>query len=486
MIGGNYNNGRGLAQSIDWMLIAFYLVFVIIGWMNIYASVYDPEVSALSFSLRSGKQFVWILTAFGLAALILFVIPPRLYEAAAPPMYAVILLLLIVVRFVGGDIKGSYSWFSMGPVSFQPAELSKTTTALMLALYMSKYGYKISQKKDFLTTMAILGLPMLAILMENETGSMLVYVGFIFMLYREGLSGWFVFLLCMVIVTFIMTLTASPYAAIITLAVVITFCNELFSDNIKRWLSIYLPIFIVLIAYPYIYNVFTEIYPSSVFVHFKPVIVLIPFIITLVLTYVIKGFRQMNNFKLLSIAAFVAGIIMTFSVQFFFNNVLHDYQRKRIEVVLGMTEDPNGVGYNVRQSMIAIGSGGLIGKGYLHGTQTTFGFVPEQSTDFIFCTIGEEWGFLGSAAVIILYVLLIIRIIRDSEESRSSFTRIYGYCVASTFFMHLIINIGMTLGLMPVIGIPLPMISYGGSSLWSFTIMLFIFIALYSNERRYF
>lgn len=486
MIGGNYNNGRGFASSVDWRLVIYYLIIVLIGWMNIYASVYNPEVNALSFSLRSGKQFVWILTAFGLAGLILFVIPPRFYEVMAPPAYAVILLLLIVVRFVGGDVKGSYSWFVMGPVSFQPAEISKTTTALMMALFMSKYGYKISERKDFLTTMAILGLPMLAILFENETGSMLVYVGFIFMLYREGLSGWFVFILMMAIVVFITTLTVSPYAAIMILAIVITFCNELFTDNIKRWLSIFLPIFIVLVAYPYIYDMLAEIYPSSFIVHLKPIIVLTPFAIALTVAYLVKGFRQLNYFKLLSTAAFVAGIIMTISVQFFFNHVLHDYQRKRIEVVLGITEDPNGVGYNVRQSMIAIGSGGLIGKGYLHGTQTTFGFVPEQSTDFIFCTIGEEWGFLGCTAVILLYVFLIIRIIRDAEESRSSFTRIYGYCVASTFFMHLIINIGMTLGLMPVIGIPLPMISYGGSSLWSFTIMLFIFIALYSNERRYF
>ena len=221
------------------------------------------------------------------------------------------------------------------------------------------------------------------------------------------------------------------------------------------------------------------VFSLSVYILLAVVAALIPFA-------VYSAFRQRNRFTYLALLAMVGGFMLVYSADFIFTDVLQDHQRKRIEVLLGMKEDPSGVGYNVNQSMIAIGSGGLTGKGYLNGTQTTYGFVPEQSTDFIFCTIGEEWGFLGSLIVILLYVFLIWRIISDAERSREAFTRIYGYCVACCIFMHLFINIGMTIGLMPVIGIPLPFISYGGSSLWGFTAMLFIFIALDRNEKKYF
>lgn len=482
----NYKRGRGFAQTVDWWLIICYLILVIIGWLNIYASVYDPEVSAFSFATRSGKQLVWIFSALGLAAIILFVIPPKVYEPASLPLYAITVLLLIAVIFLGTAHKGSRSWFEFGPISFQPAEISKIATSLMLAAYMGRYGFKLSNRRNLLTTLGILGLPMLAILCENETGSILVYIGFLFMLYREGMSGWVVFFLVFIIALFITTLIASPYVAILVAGAVISLCVEMRADRLKLWLCIYLPAIVLLIAYVIVYNAVVAAHPESAMVHFKPILVEIPFMVALTVTYLIRGFRELNWFRLTSVAAFVLGIAMTFSVQFIFNNVLQEHQRKRIEVLLGMKEDPNGVGYNVRQSMIAIGSGGFFGKGYLHGTQTSFGFVPEQSTDFIFCTIGEEWGFFGSAAVILLYVFLIWRIMRAAESCRESFTRIYGYCVASCIFMHLVINIGMTIGLMPVIGIPLPLLSYGGSSLWSFTVMLFIFIAMQRNERRYF
>lgn len=482
----NYKRGRGFAQTVDWWLVAGYLLLVLIGWLNIFASVYDPEVPALSFASRSGKQFVWILGGIGLAALILFVIPPRIYEPAALPTYAVTVLLLIAVIFLGTAHKGSRSWFEFGPISFQPAEISKIATSLMLAAYMGRYGFKLSNRRNLLTTLGILGLPMLAILCENETGSILVYIGFLFMLYREGMSGWVVFFLIFIIALFITTLLASPFVAILMAGTVISLCVEIRADRLKLWLCVFLPTIVLLSAYGIVYHSVVSANPECGMAHVKPILILIPFIAAMTVTYIIRGFRELNWFRLTAAAAFIVGIAMTFSVQFIFNNVLQDHQRKRIEVLLGMKEDPNGVGYNVRQSMIAIGSGGFFGKGYLHGTQTSFGFVPEQSTDFIFCTIGEEWGFFGSAAVILLYVFLIWRIMRASENSRENFTRIYGYCVASCIFMHVVINIGMTIGLMPVIGIPLPLLSYGGSSLWSFTVMLFIFIAMQRNERRYF
>lgn len=425
---------RTLKDAIDWRLIACYLLLVLIGWINIYAAVHSSEPSSIfDWSCRSGKQAVWIGTAIVLDILILFVISPRLWEVISTPAYMFVVFLLVAVIFLGVEVKGSHSWFAIGPVRFQPAEISKITTSLLLAMVMSKPAFRMTNNRDFLLIATIVGLPMLAILGESETGSALVYVGFLFVLYREGLSGWYLAFLGVAIILFILTLTT------------------------KWWISA-----IVLLALC-----------TSWMIH--------------VLRYTRKGDYLIRRIALRNtIMAFMAGMAVIFAAGFIFSNVLQDHQRKRIEVLLGMKEDPAGVGYNVRQSMIAIGSGGFFGKGYLQGTQTTYGFVPEQSTDFIFCTIGEEWGFVGCFFVILLYVLLISWIIQDADRSRESFTRIYGYCLASCLFMHLFINIGMTIGLMPVIGIPLPLLSYGGSSLWAFSMMLFIFIALDYQEKKYF
>lgn len=430
---GSSSVERSVRSTIDWMLIGIYVTLVIIGWLNIFAATHTPDSpTMIEWAGRSGKQLIWIITAIGLIALIMFVISPRWWEVLATPMYMGALVLLVAVIFLGVEVKGSRSWFSFGPVSFQPAEISKITTSLFLSMIMSRSGFKIRRFRDFLIVAMIIGLPMLIIVAESETGSALVYVGFMFVLYTQGMTGWIIAFVGLAILLFILTLVTSPAVAIITL--------------------------IVLAAIYYLVS--------------------------------IRGTRKKSlirrDLRIISLGAIIAGLVLIFSTNFVFNNVLQDHQRKRIEVLLGLKEDPSGVGYNVRQSMIAIGSGGLTGKGYLGGTQTTYGFVPEQSTDFIFCTIGEEWGFLGCLIVISLYVLLLWRIIRDADKSREKFTQIYGYCVAACLFMHLFINIGMTIGLMPVIGIPLPLLSYGGSSLWSFTILIFIFIALIRQERKYF
>lgn len=425
---------RSLKDSVDWRLVLCYLLLVFIGWINIYAAIHSSEpASIFDWTCRSGKQAVWIGTAFVLDLLILFVINPRLWEVISTPAYMFVMFLLVAVIFLGVEVKGSRSWFALGPVRFQPAEISKITTSLLLAMVMSKPTFKMGEKKHFLTIAAIIGIPMLTILAESETGSALVYVGFLFVLYREGLSGWFLVFLGVAIILFILTLTT------------------------KWWIS---GIFLVSLCVWWIIHFFRHTRKEE---------------------YLARRITLRNT-----IMAFLAGMVMIFATNFIFNNVLQDHQRKRIEVLLGLKEDPSGVGYNVRQSMIAIGSGGLFGKGYLQGTQTTYGFVPEQSTDFIFCTIGEEWGFVGCLIVISLYVLLISWIIEDADRSRESFTRIYGYCLAASLFMHLFINIGMTIGLMPVIGIPLPLLSYGGSSLWAFSLMIFIFIALDHQEKKYF
>ena len=423
---------RGLKKTVDWRLIVVYLLIMLFGWVNIYAAVRSGEPSSIfDLSFNCGKQALWIGGALVLAAVILFVLNPYMWESIARPAYGVVLVLLVLVIFLSSNVKGSHSWFELGPVKFQPAELSKITTSLLLASLMSLPGFKMSNWRHVMLAVLVVLLPMLIIVAESETGSALVYVGFIFVLYREGLSGWWLGLMGMAVLLFVVTLKTSWWVSLILVAV---FAAGYLVYYLRRVSSL--------------------------------------------------RFRRMVVRN--GIIGFAAGVVLVFATDVFFNNVLKDYQRERIEVLLGMKEDLKGVGYNVHQSLIAIGSGGLFGKGYLHGTQTTFGFVPEQSTDFIFCTVGEEWGFVGCLFVILLYGLLIFWLVQDAERSRTAFTRIYGYCVAACFFMHLAINLGMTLGLMPVIGIPLPLFSYGGSSLWAFTVLLFIFISLDRQEKKYF
>jgi rod shape determining protein RodA len=335
--------------------------------------------------------------------------------------------------------------------------------------------------------------------MESETGLSLVYVGFIFMLYREGLSGWLIFLLGMAILTFVLTMSTSVFTTILVLMAITSFCIFLYSGWFKPWFIICLPAIVLLAFVPSILEALSTTTIPAEGAEGVATEVLHPFWSKIKPTYILGGilailipvagffsFKSNNKFAQLAIIAFIAGIILVFSTDFIFHNVLQWHQRTRIEVLLGLKDDPTGIGYNVNQSKIAIGSGGFFGKGFLHGTQTAYGFVPEQSTDFIFCTIGEEWGFFGCAAVLLIYFLFIWRIIKDAEKSREAFTRIYGYCVACCLFMHLFINVGMTLGIMPVIGIPLPLVSYGGSSMWGFTALIFIFIALNRNENKYY
>ncbi len=423
---------RGLKRTVDWRLIALYLLIMLFGWINIYAAVRSGEPSSIfDLSCNSGKQALWMAGAVVIAALLLFVVNPYFWESISKPAYGIILVLLVLVIFMSNNVKGSHSWFELGPVKFQPAEVSKITTSLLLASIMSRPTFKMSNWKHLLVAALVVLLPMLIIVGESETGSALVYVGFIFVFYREGLSGWWLVLLGLAVVLFILTLKTQWWVSLIVVAAV---------------------------ALAYMYS------------HLRRT----------------TSLRARRKIVRNAVVGFVAGVALVLAADVLFHNVLKDYQRERIEVLLGLKQDLKGVGYNVHQSLIAIGSGGLFGKGYLQGTQTTFGFVPEQSTDFIFCTVGEEWGFVGSLFVIVLYGLLIFWIVQDSERARSSLTRIYGYCVAACFSMHLFINIGMTIGLMPVIGIPLPLFSYGGSSLWAFTVLLFIFIALDRQEKKYF
>jgi rod shape determining protein RodA len=467
---GNYKMGK-----IDIPLVVCYLFLVFVGWINIFASVYSEEHSSIfDMSQRYGMQFIWIITAFILAASVIFVINPKVYSVLSPPIYLFVCVLLFAVIFLGKEVNGSHSWFEFGKVKFQPAEISKISTSLFLAYIMSKYGFRLGRFRDALAVALTILIPMALIVMEKETGSALVYCGFVFLLYREGLSGWFLVFGILAILLFIVTLAVSPLAAIIILFVLHGVANGAFTRSLIKHLAVIVPISILLGFLPKILSFEWLQGIASIDVEYIALGIVSAAAILGLWKFVGK---KAGHIKLLFLS-FLCSVALVFSVEFIFEKILQPHQRARIENLLGITEDLMGAGYNVHQSKIAIGSGGFAGKGFLDGTQTKFDFVPEQSTDFIFCTVGEEWGFVGSVVVIGVYLFLIIRLIILSERQKDLFARIYGYCVACCFFMHVFINIGMTMGLVPVIGIPLPLLSYGGSSLWSFTVLLFIFIKL--------
>lgn len=467
---GNYKFGK-----IDIPLVLCYLFLVFFGWVNIFASVYSEEHSSIfDLSQRYGMQFIWIMTSFVLVLLILFVLNPKIYSVLSPPIYVGVCILLFAVIFLGKEVNGSHSWFQVGPVSFQPAEISKISTSLFLAYIMSKYNFKLTSFSNAVSVAITLLIPMLLIVMEKETGSALVYCGFIFLLYREGLSGWFLLFGILSILLFVVTLALSPLVAIIILFALCGLANGIFTGKLLGHFIFIIPIILLLSYLPKIHAVEQLKVLENIKPEYSALVITFVAAMATLLIYLKKKAKHIK-FLFLS---FICSLALIFSVQFIFNEILQPHQRARIENLLGITEDLKGAGYNVHQSKIAIGSGGFTGKGFLDGTQTKFDFVPEQSTDFIFCTVGEEWGFLGSVTVVAVYIFLIIRLIVLSERQKDKFARIYGYCVACCFFMHVFINIGMTMGLLPVIGIPLPFLSYGGSSLWSFTVLLFIFIKL--------
>ena len=466
-------------RKLDWPLVVCYLLLCFIGWVSIYSSVYDEEhASIMDFSQRYGMQFIWIISSIVIAAAILFVIDPKIYRPLSFAIYLAAILLLFAVIFLGTEVNGSRSWFAFGPVRFQPAELSKIATSLALAYLLSNYGFRLRSTGGIIRTGLLILVPVLLIILQKETGSALIYAAFILVLYREGLSGWLISFGILAIALFLVTVGTSPYYSIIILFTVLILARGLFLKKIPSHILfalIYLPIMVIS------EKTGSRLFPNSDLA----AEIWLSFIITPPLIYhFISMFKIRVKYLRYITLCFIVSVIAIFSVELFFNNVLKEHQRVRIENLLGVNVDLQGAGYNVHQSKIAIGSGGLSGKGFMQGTQTRFDFVPEQSTDFIFCTVGEEWGFLGSTALILLFVFLITRIIILAEKQKETFSRVLGYCLASVLFMHFIINIGMTIGIMPVIGIPLPFISYGGSSLWTFTAFLFIFIRLDLNRKQ--
>jgi len=462
-------------RKVDFGLLISYLFLIVCGWLNIYSAVYSEEHSfILDFSQRYGLQFIWICISLGVALFLLYIINPRTLPPLSPIMYLIMLVLLAAVIFLGKEVNGSKSWFFIGSFGLQPAEFSKITTALLLAYIMSQYGFSLFDRKNALKAALVVIVPILLILMEKETGSALVYVGLIFVFYMEGLAGWVILLGMGLIAMFVITIAASPLTALVC-AFAICCAIRFFMNKSLVWLLTAIAATVLMCYIPALSRTETFGFLNALKPEVWALILMLPHVFFWIRDIFTRREAKEGKYLLLSL---VAAIVMVFSVNIIFDKVLQPHQKARIENLLGITEDLQGIGYNVHQSKIAIGSGGWAGKGFLNGTQTKYNFVPEQSTDFIFCTVGEEWGFIGCILLLGVYIFMIIRIIHLASKNPDAFTRIYGYCVASIFMMHVFINMGMTMGLLPVIGIPLPFLSYGGSSMMSFTILLFIFIRL--------
>lgn len=414
------NKPRTIFFNVDKVSLLLFATLCIIGWLNIYAAVYDPEkANVFSLGTNYGKQFIFLITA-GLLGILILAMDVKFFSTFSPVFYGVSLILLLIVLVVGRNVGGNQAWIPLGTFRLQPSEFAKFSTCLVLAQYLSTSTIKNKSWKTTLQAGAIIGIPVGLILLQPDVGSALTFASLIFVLYREGLSGYFLIFGLLGIVLFILALLLNK---LILIAGLLLIAGLILTQlrNRKQWI--------------------------------RPIVL-----------------------------STIGSILFIFSVDFAYNNILKPHHRNRIDVLLGKVEDLRGEGYNVNQSKIAIGSGRFLGKGFLQGTQTKYDFVPEQSTDFIFCTVGEEWGFVGSLLVVGLYLFLLLRIIFIAERQRSAFSRVYGYGVASILFCHFALNLGMTMGLVPVIGIPLPFLSYGGSSLWGFTLLLFILLRLDANR----
>lgn len=477
----------GLFKTLDWLTVCIYLLLLFCGWVSVCGASYDyGNMDFFSFQSRAGKQLVWIGCSFGLG-FVLLMLEERLYEMFANILYVGMILLLVVTIFIAPETKGSRSWLVMGPVSLQPAEFAKFATALCVARLMNRYGYNIHRWKDLLSAVGLIVLPMLLIVAQRETGSALVYCAFFLMLYREGMPGSVLF---------------AGISAVLYFVVGLRYQNEWISytpTSVGKF-AVLLMIQVFVIGMVQVYcqkgTVVRNMLAGGVggtLLALLFSLFVIPFDITcvqLILIGLTVGYllwlglsERIRNYSFIALFA-VCSVGFHYSTDYVMNQVMEKHQRTRINVLLGIEQDLAGAGYNVNQAKIAIGSGGLYGKGFLNGTQTKLKYVPEQDTDFIFCTVGEEEGFLGSCGVLLLFLFLILRLLVLAERQPTAFGRIYGYSVLSIFFLHVFINVGMVLGLTPVIGIPLPFFSYGGSSLWGFTILLFIFLRIDAERER--
>ncbi len=406
-----------ISNKMDWATVAIYVAIVFLGWLNIYAVTYDPEssVSIFNLEINSGRQLLFIAGSIVIIMAIL-IIDMRFYEAFGYIIYGLIMFLLVLVPIIGKEVGGNKAWLGIGSFGVQPSEFAKFATALAVAKYIGSVGFRMDLWRNQAILFVIIGVPMGLVLLQKDTGTALVFTAFTVVFFREGMSPFLIIAGIIAAVIFVLTLMVNEYYLFTGIGV-------------------------------------------------------------LLIVVILLGKKKIKRIALLTVAAIaICGVII--SVDFVVSDVLKPHQQNRIKALINPDADPLGFGWNVTQSKIAIGSGGLLGKGFLQGTQTKFNFVPEQSTDFIFCTIGEEHGWIGSLLIIALFIALIFRIIFLAERQKNKFARVYGYSIACIFFFHFAVNIGMTIGLFPVIGIPLPFFSYGGSGLWGFTILLFILLKL--------
>lgn len=477
------NPNEGILKHIDWFTVVLYLLLVVAGVVSIYAASYDfDHASIFSFSEFSGKQIRWIGLSLLLGG-VLLVIDARMYETYAYPIYLGMLILLFITIFIAPDINGSRSWLVFGPMSLQPAEFAKFATALALAKLFSSYNFNLNAKpSNYVKALAIIFIPIILILAQKETGSALVYLSLFFVLFREGMSGLILFAALVAVVIFVVALKFTesviigmPVGEFAVMVMIMALMVGMLAMYVRRF-EIAKNVFLWFVATAIIESIL-----SNWDLHLSGYVY---FIVTLgvAVGYCLFEMLRIEAKKLsITVATVVLSVSFLFSVNAVFSHLM-PHQQKRILVVLGVVDDPRGDGYNVNQAKIAIGSGGVAGKGFLKGTQTKLKYVPEQHTDFIFCTIGEEEGFIGTSTVILLFLMLILRVISLAERQPTTFGRVYAYCVASYLIFHFCINIGMVIGICPVIGIPLPFFSYGGSSLWGFTILLFILLRLDSSR----
>lgn len=477
----NTETNTSVFRSLDWTTVIVYLLLLIGGVCTIYAASSDIDSSTGIFDISgfAGKQLMWIGLALILGCVILL-LDYRIYETYAYPIYGAVILILLLTIFIARDVHGSRSWIILGPVSIQPAEFGKFATALALARLFNSYNFSLNQSAgNYYKALMIIFLPVILILLQKETGSALVYFSLIIVLYREGMSGLILlFLICMVAffvvalkyaTALFMGMTIGEFAVLISVMVIFTAMLMFYCDDIitaRNMLIGFASAGLILLIL------------GLCQVNVNGLVFLICTIIGGCLYVCIAMFRHRLSKYIITIGFVLTSVFFLLSVNYVLNNVLQPHQQQRVKVSLGIVDDPHGTGYNVNQSIIAIGSGGLTGKGYLNGTQTKLKYVPEQHTDFIFCTVGEEEGFVGCVIVLTLFLILILRIIAIAERQRSAFGRVYAYSVASYLGFHLMVNVGMVIGLCPVIGIPLPFFSYGGSALWSFTILIFILLRI--------
>ncbi len=482
----NTESSLGGFRGLDWVTLIIYILLVSAGVVSIYAASYDfDNASFFDFDEFAGKQILWAGLSLILGSVILL-IAYRIYKTYAFPIYVAVLLLLLITIFIAPDVKGSHSWIVMGPVSLQPAEFGKFATALALAKLFDSYNFSLNAKiSNYFRALIIIFLPIILILLQNETGSSLVYISLIFVLYREGMSWLVLFSILCAISFFVVAVkltepmiiglpmgefTVFILIMLIYVAMLLFYCKDIFIARNVIYGYVGSGVVVTVLALCGV--------PVNGLAYFLCIIAA-----GLIYT-AIAMFRHRIGRFVVTIGFCLVSVLFLFSVNYAYNSILQPHQQQRIKVALGIEENLQGAGYNVNQSKIAIGSGGVTGKGFLNGTQTKLKYVPEQHTDFIFCTIGEEEGFIGASAVLIIYLALILRLIHIAERQRTPFERVYAYCVVSILIFHLCINVGMVIGLCPVIGIPLPFFSYGGSSLWGFTILLFILLRLDASRKE--